>query len=171
MGRSRRDALARRIERERRRTAPSVHVLAHPHVGVLLPESVLVNLPVLATVEREGIGHERFGLLPHLVGLLGDKLVFRTPVGFRFARIIRSNPVRKRDFAGACSPHNRVSTLLYHVAQFRAEAFVPCPPERRLIRERLESQALTERGMRSEMVVEGGFVTAVDLLEQACSHQ
>ena len=55
VGRSRRDSLARRIERERGWATSGVHILAHPHVGVLLPEGVLVNPPVLAAVERERI--------------------------------------------------------------------------------------------------------------------
>jgi hypothetical protein len=42
---------------------------------VLFPERVLVNLPVPPAVERERITDERLGLLPYLVGLLGDELV------------------------------------------------------------------------------------------------
>jgi hypothetical protein len=99
VGRSRRYFLAGRIERERRRAAASVHVLAHPHVGVLLPESVLVNLPVLATAEREPIADERFGLLPHLVGLLSDELVFGTVVGLRLVRFAGGDPFGERDIA------------------------------------------------------------------------
>jgi hypothetical protein len=115
----------------------------------LLPEGVLVDLPVRAAIKREGIGHERFGLLPDLVGLLGDESVFGRIVGFGSVRSVGADPVGKRNLAGTRGHHNRISTLLYGIAEFRAEAFVPRAPERRLIRERLEAESLSERGIRS----------------------
>ena len=98
VGRSGRDPFAGRVERERSRTAPGVHVLAHPHVGVLLPEGVLVNLPVPSAIELEGVGHERLGLLPDLVGFLGDKLVFGRAIDFGSIRFVTADPVRERRF-------------------------------------------------------------------------
>ncbi len=62
-------------------TALSIHVLAYPHVGVLFPEGVLVDRPVRSPPERERVTDERLGLLPHIVGLFGDQLVFGTVVG------------------------------------------------------------------------------------------
>ena len=83
---------------------------------MLLPESILVNLPVWTSVERERIGHERLGLLPHLVGLFGDELVFGRMVGFGPIRSVGVDSVWKRNLAGTRGPHNRVSTLLYVLA-------------------------------------------------------
>jgi hypothetical protein len=137
----------------------------------LLPEGVLVDLPVPSAIERESVGHERLGLLPDLVGLFGDELVFGSVVRSRSVRFVRLDPVRERDFAGTGGGDDAVSTVPYGIAEFRAEAFVPSPPERRLVRKRLESQILTERGMRSQVVVERGLVSAVDLLEDERPHQ
>ena len=47
---------------------------------MLFPEGVLVDLPVLSAIEPEGVGHERLGLLPHLVGLDGPMCKVRRPM-------------------------------------------------------------------------------------------
>lgn len=83
---------------------------------MLFPESVLVDLPVRPAVEREGVGHERLGLLPDLVGFFSDELVFGTAVGVEPIWFGAADSVGKRNLAGTRDPHNRVSTLLYGVA-------------------------------------------------------
>ena len=59
--------------------ALSVHVLAHPHVGVLFPERVLVNHGVVCPVQIERIRDERFSLFPDFNCLLCDESLF-TPL-------------------------------------------------------------------------------------------
>ena len=112
-----------------------------------------MDLPVPPTVERERIADERFELLPHFVGLLGDELVFQTAVGLRLVLLADDDPLGKRDLAGARGRGDAVSTFLYGVAQFRAETFVPRAPERRLIRECLESEILAKQEVRSQVIV------------------
>ena len=114
---------------------------------MLFPEGVLVDLPVLSAIEPEAVGHERLGLLPHLVGFLRDELVFGRVVGVWFIRFAIADPVRERNLTCTRGPHNRASTLLYGIAEFLAEAFVPSPPECRLIREALKAEILTKRGI------------------------
>ena len=45
------------------------------------------------------------GLLPHLVGFLGDELVFGTAVGVGPVRSVGADPVGKRNLAGMRGPH------------------------------------------------------------------
>lgn len=122
-----------------------------------------MDLPVLAPFEREGVGHERFRLLPDLVCLFGEDLVFGIVAGLWFVCPIRVDSLGKGNLAGARSREDSVGALLHGLAQFLAAPIVPSPPERRLRREALESEIAAERGVRSQVVVERGLVPAVDL--------
>jgi hypothetical protein len=133
---------------------------------VLFPEGVLVNLPVSTTVESEHIADERLCLLPHFVGLLGDELVLWRLLGLWVVRFVDDDSLGERDIAGTRGCDDSTSALLYSVTQFLAEAFVPRAPERRLVRERLEAELPTLGRIRSQVIVESGFVPAVDLLNE-----
>ena len=112
-----------------------------------------------------------FGLLPHLIGCLGDDLVVRTDVGFQFISFVSVDPIKEQNVADTRDCYDAVSTLQYGVSQFRAETLVPRAPERRLIREQLESEILAERRIRLQVVVEGSLVPAVELPNQERPNQ
>jgi hypothetical protein len=67
--------------------------------------------------------------------------------------------------------NDTISTLPHSVAQFRAASVIPAAPKRRLVRKRLESKIAAERGIRLQIVVESGFIPAVDLLDEERPNQ
>ena len=54
-----------------------------------------MNLPVLAAFEPERVCDERFGLLPDLIGLLGDELAFGIVAGLWLVGLVRTDSLGK----------------------------------------------------------------------------